>query len=170
MKKWMTVLLKGIGYVSGVLLSTKVVDSYWYVGLIFGLIVLQWNFLCGKRVSILKAVSFLICSTLIYALVFYIAKNFEWTLRESDPIFNSLFLGIVVGSFLLPVIHLGFLGGNTKKSLLTSLLLIVTYLLVCLVFSGDSAIGDYVVVFSWQGFYLLALFSNRFDHWTKARK
>ena len=138
--------------------------EYWYVGPIFCIVVLLWYYGRSLKPNVFTSLLFLflVLSTLIYALVFHIAKADEpgWMFEP----FDMLAVGVSVGSILLPVVHVLILGGTWKRSVITSVLLILSYFGVYYLFVLLEKIGFfddyfiYILVYVWQGVSLLRFF------------
>jgi len=151
------------GYLVGAFLSARLCAAYWYVGPIFGAVVLVWCFGLRVRPSSLRFFTFLLCSTFLYALVFLIA-NIRQPGWMFEP-FDMVAVGVSVGSIFLPASHVLLFGGRWRSAGITSTLLIVSYFAVYCLFMVLQKIGisgsyfKYLVVYVWQGVYLVRFFS-----------
>jgi len=151
-------------YAVGAFLSAKLCAGYWYVGPIFGAVVLVWCFGLKGRPGLLRFFLFFLCSTLLYALVFFIA-NIRQPPWMFEP-FDMVAVAISAGSILLPISHALLLGGHWRSAAITSILLIVSYFAVYSLFFFLEKIGlptnsysMYLLVYFWQGIYLVRFFS-----------
>jgi hypothetical protein len=148
-----------------VFISRKFADEYWVTGPVFGAAVLAVNFgQIRKKISPSHLV-FVGASTLIYALVFWIADK-GWKFRNDalDMLAGSLTAGVVVGSLLMPFIHAILLGVDTKTAQATALALIGSWYAVILLSGLDGMFHfgariDYLLIgiALWQGIYLYRL-------------
>ena len=105
---------------------------------------------------------FFVFSTIIYALVFATAsaRGLDWF----KPLADSFALAIILGSVLQPLNHVLLLGGRIKDGLVTSLLLIIAYNAVWLSSAGFDKLdldALAVLVFVWQGLYLVRFYWGR---------
>ena len=155
-------IVKIASYLLGAFASAKLCAAYWYVGPIFGAVVLVWCFGRSVRPSLFRLLAFLLCSTLLYALVFLIA-NSRQPVWMFEP-FDMLAVGVSAGSILLPQSHVLLLGGRWSSAAVTSILLILSYFAVyCLFFLVEkiglsSSYSMYILAYIWQGVYLLRFF------------
>jgi len=162
-------LMKSIHYIArpasyllGAFASAKLCAAYWYVGPIFGAVVLVWCFGLSARPQLFRLFSFFLCSTLLYALVFLIA-NIRQPGWMFEP-FDMVAVGVSVGSILLPMSHVLLFGGRWSSSAITSMLLILSYFAVYCLFIFLQKIGlpgsysTYILVYVWQGVYLVRFF------------
>ena len=154
-------------YVLGAWISKERCAEPWIVGPVFGAVVLAWNATDLRALARPKSLVFLALSTLIYALVFFIADS-GWKLEPEwlDWLAGSLPLGVAAGSILLPLAHPRLLGGGAPP--------IRTSLALAASFYAATGIGglldryapfdfDYyaVAVFLWQGLYLGFFYASR---------
>src|SRR3990167_4995111 len=100
-------LIPWIAYIACVVISRKFADAYWVVGAVFAItcLVVSHRGITKKMFS-LKSGFFILISTLIYALVFWIAKH-GWQFKQDflDMLFGSLTVGVILGSILMPLFH-----------------------------------------------------------------
>jgi len=149
-------------YLIGAFLSARLCAAYWYVGPIFGVVVIVWRFGHAVRPQWFRLFSFFVCSTLLYALVFLIA-NIRQPVWMFEP-FDMLAAGVSAGSVLLPLSHIFLLGGRWSSVAITSMLLILSYFIVyCLFFFIEeiglsSSYSMYSLAYVWQGVYLVRFF------------
>lgn len=152
MKPKFVFLGKVIVFLAGAYFSGQYLNSYWYIGPIFGVVVLVWNTTSLRELLRLRNCAFLLASTLIYALV-------------SQLLSREFSLAVAIGTVLLPLAHMLFLRVHWKRTLVAIpciygswyLLNIVIYTL-----SGENAplVGAFVnMVSSWQAAYLLYMFT-----------
>jgi hypothetical protein len=79
--------------------------------------------------------------------------------------FDMVAVGVLVGSILLPASHVLLLGGRWRSPAITGILLIASYFAVYFLFTFLQNIGlpsgysTYIVVYAWQGVYLVRFFS-----------
>lgn len=153
------------GYLIGAFLSARLCAAYWYVGPIFGAVILVWCFGLTVRPNLFRLSSFFACSTLLYALVFLIA-NLRQPPWMFEP-FDMVAVGVLVGSILLPASHVLLLGGRWRSPAVTGILLIASYFAVYYLFFVLQKIGlpggysTYLVVYVWQGIYLVRFFPGQ---------
>jgi len=93
-KGYLIVALKLIVFVLGATASWRFIADHWYVGPIFGTVVLVWHVKALKDLIKPRAISFLVFSTLIYALVIW-----------SHDLLESIYLAVAVGTILLTLAH-----------------------------------------------------------------
>lgn len=107
------ILLVKIGlFLIGTYLSYEHCAAYWYVGPIFGVVVLVWYAQSLCEIARLRCAAFLASSTLIYAFVFWL----------SDQLSNTnygLYVAVAAGTILLPIAHKLFLSVSWKRILIT---------------------------------------------------
>ena len=148
-----------------VLISRRYCAGYWVVGPVFGVALLLVNFERVSKKLSSKHFAFVLASTLIYALVYFIADK-GWKFRQDwlDMLAGSLSGGIVLGSILMPLIHAKLFGLKFKAVKLVSLLLIVSWYAVAAASLIGEVIGfkspiDFILIAIalWQGIYLKCL-------------
>ena len=162
-------------YASSVFISCKYATGYWVVGPVFGLAVVCWDSDNLKKFVAPKHGAYFAASTLIYALVYFIAsKNWNRGSDLADSLFGSLPIAIVTGSFLLPLAHKLFLGAKVKTLVRTIPLLIFSYYVLAMVSLANDTwhLGwDFKFLFLnigiWQGIYLYTLYAG--PHLEEAR-
>ena len=157
--RYLSQLLLIVSYGVGSFASWKLCANHWYVGPIFGLVVIFWEVLSKNRRNVLRYIAFLILSTLIYACVFEIAggTDSDWT----KSVGGSFAVAIIFGSVLQPLNQVLVIGHKFKHGMLTSFALVLAYYGVA--YSGgvlktvgiDSML---ILVFVWQGLYLLRFY------------
>ena len=145
-----------------VFISRQFCTGYWVVGPVFGVALLLFNSdRVFKKLSSQHLV-FLITSTLIYALVYWIAAN-GWKFRSDwlDALAGSASAGVVLGSLLMPLIHGRFFGMDPKTVLPVSIFLIAGWYAVTLVSLAVQVIGPnfrfdflFIAIALWQGIYM----------------
>src|SRR3989338_2932502 len=72
----------------------KNVAGYWVVGPVFGTMMLVWRWAAGKNIRERRSVVFFIVSTLVYALVYFVADKFD-----------NLAYAVWAGSALMTLAH-----------------------------------------------------------------
>lgn len=164
----METLLRLAAFVLSVWISCKFIGGYWVVGPVFAAVVAVYDRKAfAKDAS--RHVAYLIASTLIWAAVFYIAKNMRW---GNGPLFQygigAFPAAVVLGSILLPQAHRILLKADAKLAIHTTLALIVSYYLVSFAAyaNDDLGIGPKiqwlpVLVGVWQGNYLWGFFRRQ---------
>jgi hypothetical protein len=147
-------------FATGAYYSFKHCADYWYVGPIFGAVVLIWSANAPRELLNVRAAAFFVASTLIYALVYGVHDE----LPDGDV---SFYLAVGLGTVLLPLAHHVFLGGPRKR------MLAAIPLLYALWYAASHALGRLELrglekllnmVSVWQGLYLwLMLKPHRWD-------
>lgn len=137
----------------GAYFSYKHCASYWVVGPIFGVVVIVWNARSLPELTKAQNLAFLFCSTVIYALVYWIAS------RNSD---RGFFVAVAVGAVLLPVAHKIYFSVSWKRTLIVIPCLYglwygIGSLIAQLHFEGTmETIVNYVSI--WQVLYIALFF------------
>lgn len=154
-----------VAYLASVYISREYCDGYWVVGPVFAAAALIAHYgASGLKVSFRHAL-FLVASTLVYALVYWIYQH-GWDFRrdEVDMLIGSLSMGVVAGSILMPALHAFLFDVDMKKVRRTAGLLIVSWYLVIFVSKLDNEFGfpislDYTLlaIAAWQAVYLSSL-------------
>jgi len=142
----------------GVYFSYEMIDNHWFVGPIFGAVVLFWYWTLIPEPKIPGSICFFLTSTAIYALVL------ELTQRDlpNAGIFQFLDPAIITGTILLPVAHKLFLGGSWAKTAVA----IPGIYLICF---GGAQLSNFLSLGApyssfvnsmsfWQGAYLIFMF------------
>lgn len=158
--------VRALVFLAGAYFSFQKVDDFWFVGPIFGAVVLIWEWSFKEKLDLAKAVGFFAASTLIYALVYRISKI---DMPKIDKLFDSVYCAVIVGSFLMPVAYKLFFGGSLKKTLIAIPAIYAIFYLSSLVFPDvQKPAGNIInIVTFWQGAYLFLLcspFLNRFEN------
>ncbi len=137
--------------------SYQFFTSYWYVGSIFGAVVLAWNSHSLKTLLSFRNAAFLISSTLIYALVIFVYDKGG----DAD---QGFYLAVAIGTVLLPIAHKVFLGTSWKRTLIAIVGLYalwygISFLISKLELKGlaEKSIN---MVSIWQALYLAFLFCH----------
>ncbi|MBI2093300.1 MAG: hypothetical protein HYT88_01050 [Candidatus Omnitrophica bacterium] len=102
---------KTVLFLIGAYLSLKTCVFHWFVGPIFGVVILIWR---AKRFELeLNPLTggFLAASTFIYALVLWV---FQILNAESNSN-HALEIAVAVGTALLPLAHMAFLSASWKR-------------------------------------------------------
>ena len=158
----MTKFIRWVVYVISVAVSRKYAAGYWVVGPVFGAAVVFCDSNSFKGLKPVKHLAFLAASSLIYALVFWIA-DLKWSPPAglSEDFFGTFPLAVITGSLLLPVAHKFILGAGTSRAVRATLALILSfYFLLCFEhFSSQSRRPvdfDFMTaaIALWQGLYL----------------
>ncbi len=161
-------LIKLAIYFLCVWISTKFADGYAVVGPVFGLAVVAYDSKFFTNISREKHVGFLIASTLIYALVYWMSLR-KW--ESSFEFFNYLIgpfaLGVVLGSVLLPYAHKMFFKKSpvlTKQVIAFLLISFYTVTFFAYVYNefgiGFSFNYAAIAIALWQGIYLYLFFRS----------
>ncbi len=156
-------------YASSVFISCKYANSYWVIGPVFGLAVICWDSRNFRNFAAVKHVAFLISSTMIYALVFFVSsQNWNHGSDFTDSFFGSLPIAVITGSILLPLAHKFLLKTGTKILFRTMPLLILSYYCVAAFSLANDAWKWgfqinflFLTIGLWQGFYLYSFFSEQ---------
>ena len=154
-------------YVCSAFVSCKYFNGHWIVGPVFGLAVVGWDSKNFRDLSAAKHLAFLAASSLIYALVFQIStQNWNHGSDLYDSLFGSLPIAVITGSILLPAAHKALLKAETKKSVRTIPLLILSYYVIAFFSLGNDTwkwglqINFLLLSISaWQGIYLYSFFT-----------
>jgi len=167
--KNMTQIPYFILYIAGAWVSQRHAAEYWVAGPVFGIVAVVWAAKSLKEVWSKNALAFVLMSTLVYALVYHIARQ-SWSsdsvIRES--LCGPLPTGVVVGSLLLPMVQSLCLGTPRLSAFKGAFVLILSFYVVTLM----ANVADYIklgenfnfiaiAVFVWQGIYLLHFFPER---------
>jgi hypothetical protein len=137
------------------------IAEYWYVGPIFGAVVLVWHARSSRDLVSIPSLKFLAASTLIYALVAWIIMDGDSVIPEIPDVFDAGFLGVMIGSALLPVAHGALLGSSWRrvKIAIPCLYLVWYALALSGLFDLDITLINSMSV--WQALYLLFMFSPK---------
>jgi hypothetical protein len=158
----MTILFRLAVYAVSVAVSRQYAAGYWVVGPLFGLAVVFYDSSGVKGLKPLKHLAFVAASSVIYALVFWIA-NAKWSVSEgvTGDFVGPFPAGVVLGSVLLPAAHKVILGQRAFKAISVALSLVISFYALMLFdyFSRQSRqLLDYdfmtVAIMLWQGLYL----------------
>jgi hypothetical protein len=114
MNKKMVLAAKVLVAIAASYFSFQLALTYWwYVGLVFGLVVILFDTRTPKEFFKTQHLQFLLASTAIFALVYWIAVTVQ---KGHTPfkLYGNL-LGTAVGSILLPLAHKMFLSVSWKR-------------------------------------------------------
>ncbi len=164
-------IVRFVIYASSVLISAKYADSYWVVGPLFGLVVVVFHSANLKPLFKPKDISFLIASTLIYAIVFHISsQNWNYGSDLADSLYGSFPIAIITGSVLLPLAHKMIYGASVKTFKSAVIALIVSYYIVVLISILRDLLTpgmhlNFLLLFigAWQAAYLCVFFPLKGD-------
>ncbi len=117
-----------VAYLLSVFVSHRFVTGYWVVGLVFAAAVFAVHYEKVFKKFSVRHWGFAIASTLIYALVYWMADK-GWKFRNDwlDMLAGSLTGGVVVGSFLMPSVHAVIFGIDFKTVRSTFLWLVASW-------------------------------------------
>jgi hypothetical protein len=137
------------------------VAEYWYVGPAFGTVVLVWHARTIRDLVSAPSLGFLGASTLIYAVVAWIIMESDSVIPEIPEVFDAGFLGVMIGTALLPVAHGALLGASWGRVKIAIPCLYLTWYALALsgLFDLDITLINSMSV--WQGLYLLFMFSPK---------
>lgn len=137
------------------------IAEYWYVGPIFGAVVLLWHAGSSRDLVRMRSLGFLAASTLIYALVAWIILEWDDEIPEIPNVFDAGFLGVMIGSALLPVAHGALLGASWGRVTIAIPCLYLAWYALSLseLFGLDNALINFVSV--WQALYLVCMFAPK---------
>jgi hypothetical protein len=140
---------------------SDLISEYWCVGPAFGLVVLLWHSHKAGELFRPASLAFLAASTLIYALVALIVMGLEEYIPDYGDLFDGGFLGVMIGTVLLPVAHCKFLGGPWARLKFTvPLHYAVWHIIVVAIDRSGASDSDFVNAMSiWQVLYLAAMFA-----------
>ncbi len=136
--------------------------GYWVVGPVFALAVFLVNRdkVFGKISA--QHVIFTASSTLIYALVYRLADK-GWKLSPDwfDMLAGGFTAGVVLGSVLLPCVHMLLFGGNFKEVRSVTAMQVISWYVILLLSWGFEKLDFrqpvdfmFVAIAVWQGIYL----------------
>jgi hypothetical protein len=139
----------------------ELISEYWFVGPAFGAVVLLWNMHSAIDLVRPRSIPFLAASTLIYALVALIVMDLEEYVPDYGDLFDGGFLGVMIGTALLPVAHCKLLGGPWGRLKFTAPVhYIVWHAIVVAIDRSGVSDNDFVNAMSiWQALYLIAMFA-----------
>lgn len=139
---------------------SDLISDYWYVGPAFGVVVLLWHTYRAAELLRPTSLAFLAASTLIYALVALIVMDLDEYIPNYGDFFDGGFLGVMVGTVLLPIAHCRFLGGpwgRLKYSVPVHYA--VWHIIVVAIDRSGISDNDFINAMSiWQALYLIAMF------------
>ena len=144
--------------------SIRHVLDYWYIGPVFGTVILVWHAPSMRNLVNVRCGAFLVASTLIYALV---VRTFNPDFWEPSPGTNNLYLAVAVGTILLPLAHALFLHASWRRLLVAipgiyGVWCLVSILAEKLDFFTRGPAGPVPShIASWQIAYLVFLFAKR---------
>lgn len=140
---------------------SDLISTYWYVGPAFGVVVLLWHSYKAAELLRPASLAFLAASTLIYALVALIVMDLDEYIPDYGDLFDGGFLGVMIGTVLLPLAHCRFLGGawgRLKYSVPVHY--VVWHIAVVAMDRSGVSDNDFINAMSiWQGLYLAAMFA-----------
>ena len=157
-----------LAYAVSIFFSNRYADGYWVVGPVFAAAFFVINHEKVFKNPSLKHLAFLLASTLVYALVYWISGH-GWKLEPEwlDMLAGATTVGIIIGSLLMSLVHALIFGVDLKKVRLVAGWLIGSWYFVLLLSWIDDATGfkpsiDYLLVSLalWQGIYLKCLKPN----------
>ena len=157
---------KIIIFVIGGCLSQRYADSYWGIGPLFGAVVVIWQAKKVQEIFSLKNFIFLAASTFIYAFVYYLSNHGKDYASPILGIFlSALSVGVLAGSFLLPLAQKFIFGGSWELTLKTFGQLILSFYLISV---ADAILKSAhfaknmnllaLAIFLWQGLYVYNFF------------
>lgn len=160
-------LLKVAAFLVGAYLSNKLVGHYWYVGPIFGAVVLLWQAESIHDLIRPRSLAFFAASTLIWAFVYWLLDH-DHRLLDLPALLglsDSANQAVAVGSILLPMAHWLLLKVSWKRVLVPiTCLYAAWYAIVSLLDSIDFDFNAWINAVSiWQAIYLLCLFVPKPD-------
>ncbi len=137
------------------------IAEYWYVGPVFGAVVLLWHAGSSRDLLRMRSLAFLAASTLIYALVAWLILEWDDEIPEIPNVFDAGFLGVMIGSALLPVAHGAFLGASRRRVTIAIPCLYLAWhaLVLTKLFELDNALINSMSV--WQALYLACMFAPK---------
>ena len=156
-------------YFISVWLSVKYADGYAVVGPIFGLAVVAFDSKFFRNILKEKHLSFILASTLIYALVYSITSiKWESQIALVNYLIGPFPIGVVLGSILLPTAHKMIFKKPAALMRQVIFSLIASFYVVSLLayFYNEfkwgirfSFLGVSIAV--WQGIYLYLFYSKK---------
>lgn len=155
-KLWLAA--KIVLFLIGAYLSGQHLESYWFVGPVFGGVVLVWSARTLRDLFTPSSGAYLVASTLIYAFVVQIVLLAP-LLGEYD-----VFVGVFVGTVLLPVAHALFLKAAWTRALVAVPGVYGSWALVWFIMERlhveGMPIGTFINLVSvWQAAYLVFMFA-----------
>ncbi len=165
----MDILFRLIVYLASVWVSVKFADAYWVVGPVFGMAVISYDSNSFRNLIIGKHALFLLASTFIYALVYWISiGKWGWPSESLNYFAGPFPAAVVTGSFFLPLAHRVVFGTSAGVTLRVTLWLSLSFFLVTMMtllndrFSLGLHINFIAVAIAlWQGIYLYFLLPFR---------
>ena len=137
------------------------IAEYWYVGPVFGAVVLLWHARTIRDLVSMRSLGFLGASTLIYANVAWIIMDGDSLIPAIPDVFDAGFLGVMIGSALLPVAHRAFLGASWRRVKIAIPCLYLVWYALALSGLFDVEITLINSMSVWQALYLVCLFAPR---------
>lgn len=165
----MTTLFKWLIYAVSAGISIKFADGYWVVGPVFGLSVTAWDSNLFRNFDGRRHGTFLISSTLIYALVYWVAmRKWESQFEEVNYFFGPFPLGVVLGSVLLPLAH-ALIFKNAQARIKRTIISLAAcfYVVMFFAYLGNRFWPENhfnfvaVAIALWQGIYLFSFRSSK---------
>lgn len=156
MRAWLVFAGKLAMSVLGVYLSSTDIGSHfgfkgwaWFIGIIFGVVVLVWHWKPGDRFHVIYTILFLASSALIWAMVYGLVER-----RFVSSIYGPVFLG----GALLGTAHAYFLGASWVRVAVAAPSLFACWYLLAIYTNIEYKMINSVSI--WQGLYLLFLFGR----------
>lgn len=159
-------LIKFIIFLVTAWMSVRYADGYKIVGPVFGLAVVAFDSNLFRKVSKEKHILFIIASTLIYGLVYWISM-WKW---EADFVLINYFigpfpLGVILGSVLLPLAHRKILTSSPAltKQVMVSLVASFYMVMILAFLNNEYGVGirfNFIAISItlWQAIYLYLFF------------
>jgi hypothetical protein len=151
-------VLRIVAYIACAYWSGELLTDLWYVGPMFGAVVLLWQVHDWRRLLSWRHGAFLVASTLIYALVIRLHSTQERLAVE---------VAVAIGTILLPIAH-GLLLGVARRhvQLIIPALFVLWYALVHMIAWIEGVgvpwlPGVFHMAAMWQALYLLLFFRPR---------
>jgi hypothetical protein len=148
--------------------NSDLISEYWYVGPAFGAVVLLWHTYKPAELFRPTSLAFLAASTLIYALVALIVMDLDEYIPDYGDVFDGGFLGVMIGTVLLPVAHCKLLGGPWGRlKFSVPLHYVIWHIIVVAIDRSGISDSDFINAMSiWQALYLIAMFAPTMKfHW-----
>ena len=137
------------------------IAEYWYVGPVFGAVVLVWDARSSRDLVSIRSLEFLGASTLLYAFVAWIIMDGDSVIPEIPDVFDAGFLGVMIGSAFLPVAHGALLGAPWRRVKIAIPFLYLVWYALALSGLFDAEITLINSMSVWQALYLVCLFAPK---------
>jgi hypothetical protein len=140
---------------------SELISEYWYVGPAFGAVVLFWHTYSATELVRPRSLAFLASSTLIYGFAALVIMDLDEYIPKYGDLFDAGFLGVMIGTTLLPIAHCKRLGGPWGRlKFSVPLHYVVWHTIVVAIDRSSISDNDFINAMSiWQALYLILMFA-----------